>query len=51
MVGLLGGDVDSALAKMRALEWTDVNFNKRQLCVARSDWHGHVTATKGGRMR
>ncbi len=32
-----------------ALEWTDVNFTKRQLCVERSDWHGQVP--KGGRLR
>jgi hypothetical protein len=24
---------------------------KRQLCVARSDWKGHVTAPKGGKVR
>jgi site-specific recombinase XerD len=36
---------------MRALEWTDVNFTKRQLCVERNDWRGHVSSTKGGRLR
>ena len=34
-----------------ALEWSDVNLEKRQLCVQRSDWKGHVTSTKGGRLR
>jgi site-specific recombinase XerD len=34
-----------------ALEWSDVDLTKRQLCVQRSDWKGHVTATKGGRVR
>ena len=48
---LLGGDAGLRAGEMRALEWTDVNFNKRQLCVERSDWHGQVTATKGGRVR
>ena len=24
---------------------------KRQLCVQRSEWKGHVTAPKGGRLR
>jgi hypothetical protein len=33
-----------------ALEWADVNLTKRQVSVARSDWKGHVTATKGGRV-
>ena len=36
---------------MRALEWTDINFAKRQLCVARNDWRGQVSTTKGGRLR
>jgi hypothetical protein len=36
---------------MIALEWTDVSLTKRQLCVARSDWRGHVSAPKGGRIR
>jgi len=35
---------------MMALEWADVNLTKRQVSVARSDWKGHVTATKGGRV-
>jgi integrase len=51
VVVLLGGDAGLRAGEMRALEWTDVNFNKRQLCVAKSNWHGHVTATKGGRVR
>jgi integrase len=34
-----------------ALEWSDVDLGKRQLCIQRSDWKGHVTATKGGRLR
>jgi hypothetical protein len=28
-----------------------VDLAKRQLAVARSEWKGHVTATKGGRVR
>jgi site-specific recombinase XerD len=34
-----------------ALEWGDVDLPKRQLCVQRPDWKGHVTTTKGGRLR
>jgi site-specific recombinase XerD len=33
------------------MEWTDVNLSKRQLTVARSERRGHVTTTKGGRVR
>jgi integrase len=36
---------------MMALEWRDVDLQKRQLCVQRSDWKGHVTVPKGGRLR
>ena len=32
---------------MMALEWTDVDLTKRQLCIQRSDWKGHVTMPKG----
>src|SRR5262249_52839465 len=34
-----------------ALEGTDVDLNKRQLCVARSEWKEHVRMPKGGRIR
>jgi integrase len=34
-----------------ALEWSDVDLAKRKVAVARSEWKGHVTATKGGRVR
>jgi integrase len=33
------------------LEWDDVDFNRRQLCVRRSEWKGQVTAPKSGRHR
>ena len=36
---------------MMALDWSDVDLTKRQLRVQPSDWKGHVTATKGGRVR
>ncbi|MEQ1758164.1 MAG: tyrosine-type recombinase/integrase [Vicinamibacterales bacterium] len=28
-----------------------MDFEKRQLCVQRSEWRGHVTVPKGGRFR
>ena len=34
-----------------ALEWAHIDLNKRQLTVEHSEWKGHVTATKGGRLR
>jgi site-specific recombinase XerD len=36
---------------MMALEWTEIDFTKRQLTVARSEWRGHVTMPKGGCIR
>jgi integrase len=37
--------------EMMALEWPDVDLHKRQLCVQRSEWKGHVTIPKGARLR
>ena len=48
---LLGGEAGLRCGEIMALEWTDVDLNKRQLCVARSEWKGHVTVPKGGRLR
>ncbi|HXG90529.1 MAG TPA: tyrosine-type recombinase/integrase [Vicinamibacterales bacterium] len=51
LVVLLGGEAGLRCGEMMALEWADVDFVKGQLCVQRSDWKGHVTSTKGGRLR
>lgn len=51
LVALLGGEAGLRCGEMMALEWTDVDLAKRQLCVARSEWKGHVTVPKGGRLR
>ncbi len=48
---LLGGEAGLRLGEMIALQWTDVDVGKRQLCVQRSDWNGQVTAPKNGRLR
>jgi integrase len=48
---LLGGEAGLRCGEIMALEWTDVDLQKRQLCVARSEWKGHVTMPKGGRLR
>lgn len=37
--------------EIMALEWRDLDFTNRQLSVARSEWKGHATAPKGGRVR
>jgi len=51
LVALIGGEAGLRCGEMMALEWTDVDLTKRQLCVARSEWKGHVTVPKGGRLR
>ena len=51
LIVLLGGEAGLRCGEMMALEWSDVDLGKRQLCVQRSDWKGHVTAPKGGRLR
>ena len=51
VIVLLGGDAGLRLGEMIALEWTDVDLATRQMCVQRSDWNGHITVPKGGRLR
>jgi integrase len=51
VIVLLGGEAGLRCGEMIALEWRDVDLGKRQLCIERSDWNGHVTAPKGGRLR
>lgn len=51
LIVLLGGDAGLRAGEMRALEWTDINFTKRQVCVERNDWRGQISSTKGGRLR
>ena len=51
LIVLLGGEAGLRCGEIMALEWEDVDLQKRQLCVPRSEWKGHVTAPKGGRFR
>src|SRR5207245_2300519 len=51
LIVLLGGEAGLRCGEMIALEWGDVDLGKRQLCVQRSEWRGHVTVPKGGRLR
>jgi integrase len=51
LIVLLGGDAGLRCGEMMALEWRDVDLGKRQICVQRSEWKGHVTVPKGGRLR
>jgi integrase len=48
---LLGGEAGLRLGEMMALRWKHVDLDKRQVCVAESDWKGRVTVPKGGTIR
>jgi len=48
LIVLLGAEAGLRCGEMIALEWRDVDLDKRQLCVQRSDWNGQVTVPKGG---
>ncbi len=48
---LLGGDGGLRAGEMRALLQNDVNWHTKQACIERSEWHGHITLPKGGRLR
>jgi len=54
LIVLLGGEAGLRCGEMMALEWRDLDLargGRGQLCVARSDWKGNVTAPNGGRIR
>jgi integrase len=34
-----------------ALEWADIDLDRRQIIVRHSDWNGELTAPKNGRIR
>jgi integrase len=51
LIALLGGEAGLRCGEMMALESSDVQWTKPQLCVARSEWKGQVTTTKGGKLR
>ena len=47
----MAGEAGLRLGEMVALEWSDIDFVKRQVCVQRSAWKGHVASPKSGRLR
>ena len=51
LIVLLGGEAGLRCGEMMALEWADVDLRRHQLRISRSEWRGHVTATKGGQTR
>ena len=51
MLVLMSGEAGLRLGEMVALEWNDIDFVKRQLCVQRSAWKGRIASPKSGRLR
>ena len=51
LIVLLDGEAGLRCGEIMALEWRDMDLTKRQVCVQRSEWKGHVTIPKGGRLR
>jgi len=51
VIVLLGGQAGLRCGEMIGLEWGDVDHTRGQLCIQRSEWRGHVTVPKGGRLR
>lgn len=51
LIVLLGGEAGLRCGEVMALEWSNVDLQKRQVCVAQSEWKGHLTMPKGGRIR
>jgi integrase len=51
LLALLGGDAGLRRGEAIAMEWTDLDFQRRSIHVRRSEWDGHVTTPKGGRWR
>jgi integrase len=51
LIVLLGGEAGLRCSEMVALQWVDVDFTSKKLCVRHSDWRGELTAPKNGRLR
>ncbi|MBI4262919.1 MAG: helix-turn-helix domain-containing protein [Acidobacteria bacterium] len=47
LIVLLGGEAGLRCGEIIALEWSDVDLGKRQLCVQRSEWRGPRHGSEG----
>ncbi len=48
---LMSGEAGLQLGEMVALEWSDIDFVRVQVCMQRSAWKGQVASPKSGRLR
>ncbi|MGE3277630.1 MAG: tyrosine-type recombinase/integrase [Vicinamibacterales bacterium] len=51
LIALLGGEAGLRAGEIVALEWADIDLDRRQIIVRHSDWNGEQTAPKNGRIR
>ena len=51
LIVLLGGEAGLRCGEMMALSWSDIDLRQGQLRVRHSEWKGHVTEPKGGKVR
>jgi integrase len=51
LIALLGGEAGLGASEIVALEWADVDLERRQILVRHSDWCGELTVPKNGRIR
>jgi integrase len=51
LIVLLGGEAGLRAGEIVALEWADVDLERRQIRVRHSDWCGQLTTPKNGRIR
>jgi integrase len=51
VIALLGGEGGLRVGEIVALEWADIDLERRQISVRHSDWRGQLTTPKSGRGR
>ncbi|WP_106093605.1 tyrosine-type recombinase/integrase [Enhygromyxa salina] len=51
LIVLLGGEAGLRRGEIMALEWTRVDFRRRQLTIDQAEWKGHVGLPKGNKIR
>lgn len=51
LIALLGGEGGLRVGEIVALEWADLDIERRQISIRHSDWRGQLTTPKNGRGR
>ena len=51
LIALVGGEGGMRVGEIVALEWSDLDLERRQSNIRHSDWRGQLTSPKNGRGR